>query len=189
MPNEPLPDDIRRVWQDQPVENKPMPIEEIRRKAQQFEKQIAQRNRGEYLGAAVGIAAFTGYLFVFPSPVARTGSAMVIAGLLLILAQIRRRAVPATLPAELASTASLEFHRGELARQRGLLNSAWLWYCMPLLPGLVVFTAGILPHRTGLILASAGLYLVFFGWIGWLNRRAAGRLDGRIVELESWRTE
>jgi len=59
MPNEPLPDDIRDVWQNQPVENTPMPLEEIRRRARQFEKRIGRRNVREYIGAAVTIAAFT----------------------------------------------------------------------------------------------------------------------------------
>ena len=44
-------DDLLRVWQDQPVENAPMPLEEIRRKARQFESTIRNRNRREYLAA------------------------------------------------------------------------------------------------------------------------------------------
>ena len=42
MPNEFPPDDIRNVWQNQPVENAPMPLEEIQRRARRFEKQIGR---------------------------------------------------------------------------------------------------------------------------------------------------
>src|ERR1019366_10783488 len=126
MPNEPLPDnDIRNVWQNQPVENIPMPLEEIRQKARQFEKRIDRRNLREYAGAAVGIAAYTFYIFKFHSPVIRAGSVLVIAGVLYVVAQLYRRASPGKLPADLAVTASIEFHRRQLVHQRDLLRSGW----------------------------------------------------------------
>src|ERR1035438_10522091 len=67
MPNEFPPDDIRNVWQNQPVENAPMPLEEIQRRARRFEKRIDRRNLREYAGAALGIAAYTFYFFIFHS--------------------------------------------------------------------------------------------------------------------------
>ena len=116
MPNEPLPDDIRNVWQNQPVENTTMPLEEIRRKARQFEKRIRHRNLREYLGGFVGIAAFTFYLFKFPNPVMRAGSILTIAGVIYVLARLYKQASPGTLPADLTLSASVAFHCSELAR-------------------------------------------------------------------------
>src|SRR6476660_7572196 len=123
MPNEPLPDDIRSVWQNQPLENTTMPLEEIRRKARQFEKRIRHRNLREYLGGVVGIAAFTFYLFKFPNPLMRAGSVLIIAGVLYVLARLHKQASPGTLPPDLTLSAAVEFHRRELARQRDLLRS------------------------------------------------------------------
>lgn len=187
MPNKPLPDDIRNVWQDQPVENAPMPLEEIRRKAQQFEKRIDRRNLREYIGGAVGLAVFTYYIFKFPSPMTRAGSALVIAGMLCIMVQIYRRASPGKLPADLAWTASLQYHRRELARQRDLLRSVSWWYIAPLLPGLLVFTAGTMPpHVPGWVYLVLGLfYLVVFGGIIWVNHRAAVSVSRQIAELDN----
>src|ERR1035441_2237746 len=91
MPNEPLPDDIRNVWQEQPVENVTMPLEKLRRKARQFEKRISHRNLREYIGAAIGIAAYTFYIFQFHSPTIRAGSVLVIAGVLYVVVQIYRQ--------------------------------------------------------------------------------------------------
>jgi hypothetical protein len=189
MPNEPLPDDIRNVWQNQPVENIPMPLEEIRSKARQFEKRVSRRNLREYLGGAVGIAIFIIYFFLFPSPMARTGSVLIIAGLLCIMIQLYKRASPGKLPADLALTASLEFHRHELVRQRDLLRSVLWWYLAPIVPGLVVFGAGVTPrHAPG---AGALIYtiplLCIFGAIYWANHRAAQGLDRKIAELDSLR--
>ena len=185
MPNEPLPDDIRNVWQNQPVENKPMPLEEIRRKAQQFEKRIQRRNLREYVAGAAGIVIFTVYLFIFPNPVARTGSALVIAGMLCVLLQIYKRATPGTLPADLALTAALQFHRRELVRQRDLLRTVWLWYIGPFVPGIVVFGMGVSPRHGAGSLWNAVPVLCVFGGVMWANHRAAARLGRRIAELDN----
>jgi hypothetical protein len=186
MPNEPLPDnDIRNVWQNQPVENTPMPLEEIRRKARQFEKRISRRNLREYIAGAAGIVIFTVYLFIFPSPLARTGSALIIAGALFVLFQIYQRATPGTLPEDLALTASLEFHRRELVRQRDLLRSIWLWYIGPFVPGIVVFGMGVSPRHGAGSWWNAMPFLCIFGGVMWLNHRAANRLDRKIAELDS----
>jgi hypothetical protein len=185
MPNEPLPDDILHVWQNQPVENTPIPLEEIRRRARQFEKRISHRNLREYVGAAVAIAAFVFYIFKFSSPIIRTGSALIIAGLICIVIQIYKRASPATLPADAPLTAAIAFHRGELVRQRDLLRSVAWWYIGPIVPGLVVFGAGITPRRgTGSLLNAAPL-LCILGFVIWINRRAAQRLDRQIAELDN----
>src|ERR1035441_10826594 len=110
MPNEHLPDDLRNVWQNQPVENTPVPLEEIQRKARRFEKRIDRRNLREYAGAAVGIAAYTFYIFIFHSLVVRAGSVLVIAGVLYVVVQLYRRASPGKLPPGLAVIPSLQIY-------------------------------------------------------------------------------
>jgi Sec-independent protein secretion pathway component TatC len=185
MPNEPVPDDILHVWQNQPVENTPMPLEEIRRKARQFEKRISRRNLREYVGAALGIAAFTFYIFKFSSPTIRAGSALIIAGMICIVIQIYKRASPGTLPADAPLTVSIAFHRGELVRQRDLLRSVVWWYIGPIVPGLIVFGAGITPRRGEASLLNAVPLVCMFGLVVWANRRAASRLDRQIAELDN----
>jgi len=185
MPNEPLPDDIRDVWQNQPVEVTPMPLEEIRRKARQFEKRIGRRNVREYVGAAIAIAAFTFYIFKFPSPMIRAGSALIIAGMICIAIQIYKRASPGTLPADAPLTESIAFHRSELVRQRDLLRSVLWWYIGPIIPGLVVFWAGITPRHGAGWLVTALPMVCIFALIVWANHRAAIRLERQIAELDS----
>ena len=185
MPNEPLPDDIRDVWQNQPVDNTPMPLEEIRSKARQFEKRIGRRNVREYVGAALATAAFTFYIFKFPSPMIRAGSALIIAGMICIAIQIYKRASPGTLPADAPLTESIAFHRGELIRQRDLLRSVVWWYIGPIIPGLIVFFLGLAPLRGARSLISAVPLLCIFGLVVWANQRAAERLDRQIAELDS----
>ena len=187
MPNEFPPDDIRNVWQNQPVENTPMPLEEIQRRARRFEKRVDRRNLREYAGAAIGIAVYTFYIFKSHSLVIRAGSALVIAGVLYVVVQLYRRASSGALPEDFGVAASIEFHRRELVRQRDLLRSVWRWYVAPIVPGLIVFSAGSIPPHSPLwvYLLLALFFLVGLGGIVWLNRRAAERLDRQIAELDN----
>ena len=164
---------------------KTRPLEEIRRKAQQFEKRIQRRNLREYIAGGAGIVIFTVYLFIFPSPVARTGSALIIAGALCVLYQIYKRATAGALPEALALTASLQFHRRELVRQRDLLRSVWLWYVGPFVPGIVVFGMGVSPRHGAASWWNAVPFLCIFGAVMWANYRAARRLDRQIAELDN----
>ena len=166
-----------------------MPLEEIHRKARQFEKRINRRNLREYAGAATGIAAYTYYIFKFDSLAIRAGCVLVIAGALYVVVQVHKRASAATLPADLAFTASLEFHRRELVRQRDLLHSVWRWYLGPLIPGLVVFSAAIMQYRVGATVVFLLILFGFFGLIGWINHRAALRLSRRIAELDNLQSQ
>jgi hypothetical protein len=162
-----------------------MPLEEIQRRARRFENRIDRRNLREYIGGAIGIAAYTFYIFKFHSLVVRAGSVLVIAGVLYILFHLYKRASPGQLPTDLAFTASLEFHRRELVRQRDLLRSVWRWYIGPIVPGLAVFSAGIMPHSVVAMVFCWSFFLFAFGLIIWLNHHAAVRLDRKIAELDN----
>jgi len=162
-----------------------MPLEEIRRKAQQFEKRIARRNLREYIGAAVGAAIFTYYMFTFHSPMIRTGCALIIAGLLAIVVQLHKRAAPGKMPADLALTGCIAFHRRELARQRDLLRTVWLWYVGPIVPGIVVFGMGAAPRQGTVSVLNAVPFFSILGIVMWLNYRAAKCLDRQIAELDN----
>ena len=189
MPNEPLPDDLFRVWQNQPVENTPMPLEEIRRKARKFEMIISSRNRREYIAAVIVVIGFTYYFFHFSDSLIRAGSVLIIAGTLFAMYQLYKKSSPGAVPADLGLTASLEFHRRELERQRELLQSVWKWYLAPLYPGLLVFTIGTMPKRgRGMALFGLICAMVFgagFVWSWWINRRAADRITRQIEELDN----
>jgi Flp pilus assembly protein TadB len=185
MADELRPDDLCRLWQDQPVENAAMSLEEIRDKAQKFRARIRRRNLREYLAAVVVVIAFAYYIYKFTDPLIRIGSGLVIAGAMWTMYQLHRRTAPRSLPAGLALVGSLEFYRQELIRQRDALHSVWVWYILPMTPGLVVFIAGTRPTRALMVAPFVGTLTAVSLGIWWMNRKAAVRLNRQIAELDS----
>ena len=190
MANDPMPDDLRNLWRDQPLENMAVSLNQIRERAVRFEKRIDRRNLREYIGGLIGVAIYSFYIWKLPNPLMRIGSAMIIAGVLFVMWQLYRRGRAPRLPEDLAFTASIEFHRRQLVQQRDLLRTVFRWYVGPLIPGLLVFLKGALPSR-GFDLRYLPrmapfllLVVAVFGFIWWINKRAADRLDRQIAELD-----
>jgi hypothetical protein len=173
-------DDPLRVWQEQPVEVVPIPLEEIRRRAGRFESRIRNRDRREYLAAAFVMVAFSFYIYKFSDWAMRAGSALVLAGTVYVVVQLYRRSTPVSLPAEYGLVASMEFYRRELVRQRDLVRSVFNWYLGPLLPGLLVISRG----KPVMIAMTA----IVFGLIWWMNQKGAQRLTRQIEELDRYLT-
>ncbi len=192
------PDKLQSLWQSQPNEPLSFSAEEIRRAAGKFARRISRRNLREYAAGALAIAAFLYFLIHFEVFLLRLGSALVIAGVLVVLAQIYKKASAKTLPQGIDTRSCIEFHRSELARQRDLLLSVWKWYLLPLLPGFAVFVTGqyravlaqpALHAKIGWFQLQLGLYLaacaVFCVVVVRLNRSAAKRLQAQIDELDA----
>lgn len=57
--------------------------------------------------------------------------------------QLRRRASSQPQPIEAGDRPWRAFERQQLSRQRDALRLAWLWYVLPLAPGVTVFRWGV----------------------------------------------
>jgi hypothetical protein len=192
MTNPSPPNDIRNVWQGQRVEGIPMSIDEIRVKAQKFQRKIGRRNLREYLAGLIVVIFFGYSLWRNPDTVTRVGFVLIIAAIFYVMYQLHHRGSARGPAAGMGSASWLEFHRRELERQRDLVRSVWSWYLGPMIPGWVILMVGMARtnpghlRRPGLSLAVFNLVaaLVFL-WIGRLNHRAARRLQRQIDELDA----
>lgn len=193
MANEPPVTDVSKVWQNQSVEVVQMSLDEIRKKAQKFTTRILWRNVGEYLGAVLAIACFGYYFWRFEGILLRTGSALVIAGTLYVVYQLRKRGSAKTVPSDMALTTCLEFHRSQLRKQRDLLQGVWSWYLLPLVPGMVVFLVGSAvehpPANWTPLSVTVASCVVLLLLIGKLNQWAARRLQHQIDALDGLEKE
>ena len=191
MPEE--QDNVRNLWQCQEVEHTPMTLEQIREKARNYQRKIQWRNGIEYAAIAATSAFFGWTIYRIPLVGMRVGAALCILGGWYVAYQICRRARSRSAPADLALTNCMEFHRGELVRQRDFLKGIWRWYLGPLVPGLawLIVAAGaanpsrlprVWPFLAGYALAIALAFVL----IARMNLRAAGKLQSQIEELDGW---
>ncbi len=190
------PRDLKTLWRDQPTEDRPVTLDNIRKNADVFQAQIRRRNLREIVAAGVVLLVSGFYAWVLPGWMIKTGSLLVMVGTLWVVWQLRRRASAASLP-ESSGMALLEFHRQELLRQRNAVKSVARWYIAPVVPGVVMMTLGryFQSHASGrtlgwdhqiVILCSVIVALIFaIVWL--LNAWAAERLQRRIDELDKLR--
>jgi hypothetical protein len=189
MSDERMPAHLQSLWQDQPVESVPMSPDELRNRSRRLSRVVSRRNLREYVaGAAVMILC--GYLaWKAPLlPLMRAGFALSVPSVIVIIYHLHRYGAVMTMPEEMGLTGCLQFHRGELERQRDLLNNVWKWYLLPLMPGLILVCLAPALARPETAWRALGLYvgiMVLFWWIVEANRYAAKRLQARIDALES----
>lgn len=181
-------DPLKQLWQSQPAATAVFSEPELARRARRLQRGIGRRNLRETLAGLLVIAGFAYYLWKFPFPLMRLGSALLILGVLVLLWQLQRRA-SRQLPPEAAGLSCRDFHRAALLRQRDALRSVWLWYIGPMLPGIVVFRWGVkteldasapFAQGTGADLLIGAVLLA----VVYLNRRAAKRLQAEVDVLD-----
>jgi lipopolysaccharide export LptBFGC system permease protein LptF len=181
---------MKNIWQCQPVEGIPMSVQQIRKQAGKFEKQIVWRNVREYAGALIAAALFSFSFATTHDPLFRSGFVLLIAGLVYVAYQLHRKGSPKSLPVQMGAVSCLQFHRSELERQRDLVGSVWSWYLGPLIPGLAVLTIAMAvanprPGNIGGVMLMATIIAAFFVFVGKLNARAARSLQRLIDELST----
>ena len=181
--------ELVRLWREQPAVPDSFDVDELRRRAQRFDRGVRRRNLREYVAAILVAAATVYFAVVRDEPITRLGCLVTLAGTAIAVWQLHRRTdIDASDPARLAAPLATHY-RDELCRQRDALRSVWLWYVLPLLPGpelmlLGRHLAGHLPiSKPGdlaifLLMPIVGLLVLL------LNLHGARRLQRRIDALD-----
>jgi predicted NBD/HSP70 family sugar kinase len=181
---------LKSLWLSQDQEPFAMSVSEIHARAERFQGRIRTRNVIEYGAAAFSIVAFGVFAIILPDPIIRIGVALIIAGLIYVCWKLSRlgRAAHDNDRARAASIA--DFHQSELMRQRAALASVWRWYIAPLVPGLVVFVAGValaipapISEKLSLFGTTLGFAALVFAAVIWLNGQAVKRIDAELAAL------
>ncbi len=187
MPDNQQPDRMRDVWQTQEVEKVTITMDEIRRRADRWERRIRRRNLREYAAGAIATAVllFQARHFSFADgwPVW-----LLIAGTAWMMWQLHRRGSAKPIPGDLGVTGSVRFYRQELERQRDALRAVWSWYLLPLVPGLVAVMANAaMHHRINAVwYVCLGAFPLGLAAIWKLNKAAAARIERKIEEMKSF---
>jgi hypothetical protein len=123
---EPPVDPVKTLWQTQSKEIEAMQLEDIISKARAFQAEVRRRNLLEYALAALGIAAFVFYVYVFSGWMIKIGSVLCILAVLNIVWRRHSRAAARRVP-DAPAAALVDFHRSELIRHRDATSESWLW--------------------------------------------------------------
>jgi uncharacterized membrane protein (DUF485 family) len=187
MPNELNPNDPRNLWQDQEVERVTITVDDVRSRAARFERRVHWRNLREYAAGAIVVASLSPHLWR-ENGWRLAPALLLIAGTIYVMFQIYRRGSARPVPAEAGMTASLEFHRRELERQRDALRTVWAWYLLPFLPGFVAMVVATAMDRgiNARLIVSGLVFVLVFVVVGCLNAWAARKLDRKIQEVKAW---
>ena len=132
--------DPKTLWQDQPVENRTMPLNEVKRRARWSSRIIALRNGLDYL-ACIFVSLWLAYAAVYYFDTLPLRIACVVSvGLCALTGYlVWRRAGRLQPPAEDSATAYLQHQRAQLVRQIQAARTAWLWYLGPLMGVMLTF--------------------------------------------------
>jgi len=181
---------VIELWQNQETEGVRMSVEQVRMEAGRFQRKISARNLREYVVAVILIIFFGFEFSRIPQVPARVGFGLLIAGIAYMVWHMLSRGSPGTIDETAGLSSSIEFRRRELARQRDLLRSVWLWYIGPCVPGLVVLVVWFVYGNRSkpVVVLIAAVYVLAvaagFWWMGRLNARGAEKLQRQIDELD-----
>lgn len=173
-----------------------MSLADIHDRAERFQRRIRWRNAIEHMAGVIVVFAFSAIALATPDWGIRAGVALIIAGVAYISWQLMKRGGAATKP---DGQTWVAFHRAEMVRQHQALSSVWSWYLAPLLPGILVFILATafsrvdndlpLPARLAVLGMAIVWISIVFGGVGYINARAAKKLEAEIAALDRARVE
>jgi hypothetical protein len=188
---------LQALWQSQAGEEFSMPVEQIRKRARRLHARVWTRNLIEYAAGLIVVPSFVTLALHATDPLIRLGAALTALGALFALWQLHRRG-SSRRPPDAEAGPSLDFLRGELARQRDAQASVWLWYLAPFAPGMALILVGrwlspvekvgrsLESDRTMTAMMAVIMALLFL--VSHLaNRFGARRLQDQIDELDTMR--
>ena len=184
--------DIKTLWTKQRTEET-VTLENIHDRAARYQRRIRLANTIEYVASIFVAIIFSWYIWIFPGWMAKTGSALVILGAAYAMWQMRKRGGARKVPDD-SALGLVEFHRQALERRRDLQRSAWSWYILPVLPGVVLLLLSRwyqvhVPWRTlvwdhEVIVGTGAIVFLYFGYAIYRQRRRARELQQEIDDLD-----
>lgn len=189
MPDKPTPVSPQDLWQSQTEEEMNMTLATIRSKALKLQTKIRRRNAREYVSLVLGVIVYGVFVWILPGVLTKIGAVLTLAGMCFSVYQIYRNGSSQEVPVDSSAGDCLEFHRRQLVRQRDMLRKVGPRQIGPVMPGFSVFFAGVWASevddmRSAIVMAITGVLAVFvFGFIYWLNVRAANKLQQQIDSL------
>jgi hypothetical protein len=181
------PTDIRTIWQSQTKEPSNVSLELIRYKARQLEGEIRKQVVGVYV-VVLGIVTVSLYIsWRVDQLFIRIGAGVLVLWALNLAYQARKGVWPGRLAPDATQTASLDFYRQALERQRFYVRAAakTLW---PVLLSTALFFAPIVMRKPGLLVNMVPFLILMVVWAVALiviTRRKLRAVQREVDEIAS----
>jgi len=128
-PNNPMPNDIRSVWQSQTKKPSNISPESLRRKARRLEETTHQRVVSTYVAALIIVVMAIYISWQLDEIFFRMGAGALILWAVSLIYQARKTVLPGRLSLDATFSVSLDFYRQELEREFSYLragrNTIW----------------------------------------------------------------
>ena len=177
------PQDVHRLWQQQPREEKRMSTDDVRAKAERLERRVKRWKITGGLLFAVIIAAEL-WQIGRPNPLLeRTGDLLTIAAFVYMAYWFRRYAPVDAVPQALGRTGSVDFYRSRLERQRELASRRWR-YLAVFIPGVTLSLFGRAMERSVEQNAAIAVFgVLLFVVVAWVIGRTGRQMQHEPDEL------
>ncbi len=183
-----MPADIRELWQSQTASAPG----DIAKRIELFRKKTARTNFDALLASAFLICGFIAFMAVFDNVLLRIGSMLTIAVFVSIAYQARVNQLAERRAAEVGDLASIEFHRGQLLRQRAPAGRRFWLRWLLMWPGAIIFFVGFAqarPDVTPIIGFELLSFIVIMIVMIPLNRMRIRNDERRLEELDRLQKE
>lgn len=173
-------DELKALWRTQTIEPAPpLPGSEqlaaMQSRMNGMNRTLFWRDCRENVAALFVLVVFGAYFFIFPNPLARLGSVVVMLSSLFIVAYPlwRKRSVPKPAP-DASMVESLESELRKVQVEILLLRSVLWWYILPCSAGVILFMAGL---NTSIFytLTVVAFAIAFDAFLYWINQLACER--------------
>jgi hypothetical protein len=201
-----LEEELKEIWRgssraDQVKFDLSKLLIELNATMKQVEKNIRARDRRETVASLIGIPIFGYFAYAIPFPVTKIACILAIAIFCYIIYKLRsvRKQMPVP-NMSLSFREQLAHQKEYMIKQKKLLDQVLYWYVLPPYLMNIVFIFGLGDPEAYNWSSNLIAYLpiafiekiriiifltIFYGWIVWLNRRAARKAFPPVIaEIE-----
>lgn len=176
--------DFGRIWRQQPRQEQAIPVEEVRRRATEFDAKVERWKLVGAVTVALLIVKNIWEVWVDTDMLERAGDALMVLALVFIVYRFWRHSRLERVPSTLGRMNCIEHYRARLLRERELSHDAWA-YVLPFVPGfgVIILARAFQGRPSSQVAISIALAIIMFAVVLWVIARGRRAIEREIAAL------
>jgi hypothetical protein len=176
---------IGQLWRQQPQEKPTMSLDEIRRRAGDFETRVQRWRLVGGVTVALLLAKNGWEVWTDTELLERSGDLLMLAALVFIVFRFLRHARADTAPSTLGATSCLEHYRSRLRRERDLSREGWK-LVLPFVPGfgLILVGRAMQGRPASQVAVLIVIAVAMLAGVLWVIARSGRQLERELAAIE-----